>query len=72
MTNKKLWYIRTKAVDGLAPGCAQRGVNLKEEDGYIEASGQEVWAADYPELARRLKRTFKDRLKGIIRLPDLN
>lgn len=34
--------------------------------------GRTLWAADYPDLARKCKRTFMQRLRGVFTLPDLN
>lgn len=38
----------------------------------LVADGRELWAADYPELARKCKRTIMQRLKGVFTLPNLN
>lgn len=39
---------------------------------WLLCDGRELWAADYPELASKLKRTLKQRFRGVFTLPDLN
>lgn len=39
---------------------------------YLLCDGRELWAADYPDLAKKCKRTILQRLRGVFVLPDLN
>ena len=39
---------------------------------FLKADGRELYAADYPELAKHLRRTIGQRLRGVFKLPDWN
>lgn len=75
MTQKNILFIASKT-QGITKVGEKRLIytdHARPELGiFLKADGRELYAADYPELAKHLGRTLGQRLRGVFKLPDWN